>query len=477
MIEYQIENAIVFQPARFRLVYNEIEKKLSKTETKVLLLLCKYALNVVERGVFLRDIWDDREGSDANLNKSVLNLRRKFQILGYVSSIETVPRVGYMLRLNAFAIEAMMITPEAANAQPEAVDAQPEAVDAQPEAVDALPEAVDALPEAVDALPEAVDALPVSTSNPPTKKTLAPAGYRRFLPYLILVVAALLPIPLYRLYALYIAREDIPLAHKMAYVSPLLTIFEMAGVEQSVNYPAFISQLRTDSRMLVSISNSAISFIGTTNEGQRNWSKVFILDQDKNINSQLACIANYIKNSRFIDNDLPQKYATAGAEHGSAFHKKRFFSPCTDTQPGYLGEIIVNSTHYPGDSTKSRMPSSLIQNVLFNDKHDDPVFHFTSISRVNHINEGKHIFDFFVNLSIKSLKIEFINQRKISSNKYINMIFNEYEDDEIFLKSLSAKDDFGITVLSSAFDGTLSEGIAFSDKLLEPFQKELSDKK
>ena len=418
MVEYKIGGALLFQPSNFRFFYEDKEISLNQKETEVLQLLCKHQQQVVERARFMQEVWGDKEGADISLNKSILSLRRKFESLGYLDAIKTVPRVGYMLRLDTLSIEVVATEPQMVNELLE------------------------------------------TTQNMRAEEKALSSRFNHRLPYLLLIGAVLL---LVLLYALYMKKETSPLSYKMAYKSPSLTVLEMADVTQYINYPSFTSRLPSDYRMLVSISNSAVSFIGKRNDHQ-NWSKVFILDGNTNINTQLTCIASYIdKTSTLTNSDvLP---TSINSEQGLVFHKKRFYSPCLNIQPDYIGEIAINSTHYPTDDPKYREPSSLIQNVFFYDNDKKPVFHFTSVSRVIHLYEGKSELDFFVHFQIKSLKIDTIDQQKIDNNKYINMVFNEYESDNIFLKSITSSNSNSnsnsnsVTTISSVFDGTLSESI------------------
>lgn len=412
MVEYKIDGVIIFQPTNFRFFYKHKEISLNQKETEVLQLLCYHQQQVVERTRFMREVWGDKDGADISLNKSILSLRRKFESLGYLDAIKTVPRVGYMLRLDTLVIEVLETEPQVSNELP---------------------------------------------SNIPADGIILSSRFNNRLPYLLLIGAVLLCT---LLYILYFEKKTSPLSYKTAYENPSLTVLEMADVNQSVNYPEFASRLPSDYRMLVSISNNAVSFIGKSNDYQ-SWSKVFIIDGDAGINTQLACIANYIvKTSKLNNNDISP--ASISPQNGLVFHKKLFYSPCLDIQPDYIGEISINSTHYPTNAPKSKEPSSLIQNVFFYDNHSEPVFHFTSVSRVTHLHEGTNELDFLVRLQVKSLKIDTIDQNKIDNNKYINMIFNEYESDNAFLKSITSSSSSSVTTISSVFDGTLSESVRLS---------------
>lgn len=411
MVEYKIDGVLIFQPTNFRLLYMHKEISLNQKETEVLQLLCNHQQQVVERTRFTQEVWGDKDGADISLNKSILSLRRKFESLGYLDAIKTVPRVGYMLRLDTLAIEVLTTESQASNERP---------------------------------------------SNIPANNIILSSRSNHRLPYLLLILIGVVLL-LTLLYTLYLKKKPNPISYKMAYESPSLTILEMANVNQSVNYPAFTSRLPSDYSMLVSISNNAVSFIGKSNDYQ-SWSKVFILDENASINTQLTCIASYIaKKSKLINNDISP--TSISPQQGLVFHKKLFYSPCLDIQPDYIGEIAINSTHYPTDAPRSKEPSSLIQNVSFYDNHSEPVFHFTSVSRVTHFYEGTNELDFLVRLQVKSLKIGTIDQNKIDNNKFINMIFNEYESDNIFLRSVSSSNNNSVTIISSVFDGSLSESI------------------
>ena len=430
MVEYNIEGALLFQPASFRFFYHEKEIPLSQKETDVLQLLCRHQQQVVERKTFIQEVWGDKEGGDISLNKSILTLRRKFESLGYLDAINTVPRVGYMLRLNVLAIEVMATEQERVTEQPEITSNVP------------------------------AD-FPAEGKTPLTR-------YKRSLPYLFLMVTGFLSFLLYQLYVLYIGKEASPLAYKTAYESPSLTIIEMADFNQSVNYSEFISRLPANKRMQFSISNSAISLI-QENTDHQSWPRIFIKDPNTNINTQLTCIADYIKNtSYFTEKDAKIMYAASGSKHKENFQKKHFYSPCLDGSPHYLGDVSTTLSYYSRNLPKATQPSSWIQNVLLHDNNGELVFNFQVIYRASYLYEGKGINknDFLVKLSQRSIKINHIDQHEIKNNHNFKIIFNEYEDDDIFVKSLKSADGMNRTVLSSIFDGTLSHGL--SNREVEP---------
>ncbi|OXX34397.1 winged helix-turn-helix domain-containing protein, partial [Vibrio sp. V14_P6S14T42] len=99
-IQYKHSDKFIFEPETFRLILETKELKLSHKESAVLEQLCSNAMRVVERRTLLTQIWGDRESSDISLNKNILLLRRKFESIGIKNAIDTVPRVGYILKLD-----------------------------------------------------------------------------------------------------------------------------------------------------------------------------------------------------------------------------------------------------------------------------------------------------------------------------------------------------------------------------------------
>ncbi|MDQ1886085.1 winged helix-turn-helix domain-containing protein [Aeromonas salmonicida] len=413
MVEYNIEGVLLFQPASFRLFYFDKEIQLSQKETGVLQYLCDHGPQVVERKTFIQELWGDSEGADISLNKSILTLRRKFESLGYLDAINTVPRVGYMLRLHVLAINV------AAAEQPK-----------------------------------------INSRLPAEGKTTT-SRFKRGLLYLILIVAGLLSVLLYQLDILYMGKEATPLSYKMAYDSPSLTIIEMAGLKQSVNYPAFISRLPSDNKIQVSISNTAISLLDHSN-GTQSWVKVFIQDPGTNINDQLTCIADYITNSPPVaDKDAKTAHANSGLEHDDTFQIRQIYTPCLAGTTKHTGDVSTTLTHYSRTLPKGNQPSSWLQQVSFSDNSGALVFDFQVIYRATYLYKSVGVNKnlFLLKLSQRSIKLQQVEQERINNNKYFKIIFNEYEDDDIFVRSLSSVDKKSITVLSSVFDGTISHGL------------------
>ncbi|HAU4897006.1 TPA: winged helix-turn-helix transcriptional regulator [Aeromonas hydrophila] len=98
---FLIGDKFILEPDRYRLITHNKETPLSQKETELLVTLCTFSLSVVERGYLLNSIWGNSESGDIGLNKNILMLRRKFESFGVKNAIKTVPRIGYMLLLEA----------------------------------------------------------------------------------------------------------------------------------------------------------------------------------------------------------------------------------------------------------------------------------------------------------------------------------------------------------------------------------------
>ncbi|WP_421251380.1 winged helix-turn-helix domain-containing protein [Aeromonas sp. 600584] len=103
---FLIGDKFILEPDRYRLITHNKETPLSKKETELLVTLCTFSLSVVERSHLVNYIWGNSESGDIGLNKNILMLRRKFESFGVKNAIQTVPRIGYMLLLEAKPVPA-----------------------------------------------------------------------------------------------------------------------------------------------------------------------------------------------------------------------------------------------------------------------------------------------------------------------------------------------------------------------------------
>ena len=98
MARYVIAGKITFNPHLYTLGNtNGHDLRLSSKESEVLELLCQHQATTVTRQFLFEHAWPNGSGTDGHLNRIVLLLRRKFDVLGETDAIKTVPKVGYVL--------------------------------------------------------------------------------------------------------------------------------------------------------------------------------------------------------------------------------------------------------------------------------------------------------------------------------------------------------------------------------------------
>ncbi|WP_265435884.1 winged helix-turn-helix domain-containing protein, partial [Aeromonas media] len=98
MARYVIARKITFNPHLYTLGNTDgHDLRLSSKESEVLELLCQHQATTVTRQFLFEHAWPNGSGTDGHLNRIILLLRRKFDVLGEVDAIKTVPKVGYIL--------------------------------------------------------------------------------------------------------------------------------------------------------------------------------------------------------------------------------------------------------------------------------------------------------------------------------------------------------------------------------------------
>ncbi len=97
MPSYDIAESIRFDTELYTLTKGELSVRLSRKETEVLAVLCIHSDTTVTRQFLFDNAWPNGTGSDGHLNRVILLLRRKFDSLGALDAIKTIPKVGYIL--------------------------------------------------------------------------------------------------------------------------------------------------------------------------------------------------------------------------------------------------------------------------------------------------------------------------------------------------------------------------------------------
>lgn len=399
--QYKYNDVFIFEPQTFRIILAEKEIKLSHKESAVLAMLCENAMRVVERKTLLADIWDDVENSDVSLNKSILFLRRKFESIGLDKAIDTIPRVGYTLRLAVETTHSTdLSTQESVHEDNEKTD------DVEKPGLQVMPK----------------------SSRVKTGIIIASA----------ILLTLLLSTLAYRFYSPETTANDNsaknPLSlSKSGNSTNGRSLLYTNDVVAPDAYVKFIDLIKPEKRFYALVSKSALSYIDI-NKGT-NWQLTFLLDNKADINAQLACAANYINSYQptplSMDN-LP----------GMFFVRLRFYRVCTTT-PDYIGEMVIKTTR---PLEEDRESLTLTQDFTFTGYTGKVIFHLKRISRA--YTQGNDA----VYLSVKSIGVQSVNQEILQTDNNTNQVFNQFTQDDIY--QVTVDKEHGIFA-STPFGGLL----------------------
>lgn len=398
-IQYKYADKFIFEPETFRLILEKKEIKLSHKESAVLVQLCINATRVVDRRTMLTEIWGDRESSDISLNKNILLLRRKFESIGIKNAIDTVPRVGYILKLD---IETMQ--GDSLAHREEIIDdsINTEKLDANNSSKKAINKLIPVIlilsiiivTSIVINLTEKEKITEISLIRPDNKDNQRTIIYTNDIPE--------------NDYKKYITLSDL--------------------VNKSIHYYALIS-------------NEAISFINLDKKQNMTWQKTFLIDKNKDLSSQIKCMANYI-------NSYEAKPLNVKNIPGMTFVRLNFYRSCSESD-AFIGTMLIKST------TTDDGTSTWTQDFSFTGKNDEVLFHLKRFSRAYNSKKSMH-------LDIKSFTIDYVKQEALQLDFDLNRIFNQFTQDDIYLKTVDKQRKI---YLSSVFGGILFHVSTFQNNM------------
>ncbi|MGY3863306.1 winged helix-turn-helix domain-containing protein [Aeromonas lacus] len=270
-----------FEPKIFKILSGRKELKLSIKEVDVLTILCEHQMQVVERKKLISEIWNDQESSDIGLNKTILLLRRKFESIGLVDAIETIPRIGYVLRLK---IECLLVSDEAEAEQ---------------------------------------------------QKSLPRIGIAFFIVTIISVTSALVVRGSHSVTEDYFSTPPNNIKKYQGSTGQKQLLF-MGGVSSLVNYNAIFNKIGIFNFYAL-LSKNAFSIIKIDGSHDIKWRGVYLVNSFHDINSQLSCIIDDI-------NKHSNEYVVRNEKNHSLVYYGDYFSECNGT-PRHIGTIRVNSTN------------------------------------------------------------------------------------------------------------------------------------
>ncbi|HGF7522089.1 winged helix-turn-helix domain-containing protein [Vibrio cholerae] len=403
-IQYKHSDTFIFEPETFRLVLETKEIKLSLKESAVLQKLCEDSMRVVDRRAMLTDIWGDSESSDISLNKTILQLRRKFESIGLNGVIDTVPRVGYILKI---AIEKQQ--------------------------GDSLAHRAEIIDEDLE-VPEAIPTNIIHSSHTSHKPKITQTRLV-VLSTIILVISGLI----FSVFKLVLSDKNsaqtnhdflIDIPNDQEQGRTLLFADNLSEVDHT-KYMTLSKYIKEDISYYALASKSALSFIRLGSKSETTWQKTFLINPNREIATQIKCIVNYI-------NEYKPQPISVKPLAGMSYVRLNFYRPC-GTEDSYLGYILIKST------VNEKSGSTWTQDLSFIDKHGDSLFHLKRFSRALRKSEATA-------LNIKSFHVDYVNQEALQLKPEIHDIFNQFTQDEISLKTIDKVNEI---YASSVFGGVL----------------------
>ncbi|EGQ9299071.1 helix-turn-helix domain-containing protein [Vibrio parahaemolyticus] len=396
--QYKHLDIFIFEPDTFRLVLETKEIKLSHKESAVLQQLCENAMRVVNRRAILADIWGDSESSDIGLNKIILQLRRKFESIGLKATIETIPRVGYMLKLR---IEIVQGYP---------LDHKDEIVGDESEDT-------------------TVNSQAEPKKSVRKQRTILIATAITLLTFLFVFITLQLGVVDYR------SQQNTPgisifKPHAQEQGRTLLYADNISASDHE-NYMELSKYVNENIRYYAIATKSSLSFINLDSKQNKIWQKTFLMDPNREMLTQIKCIANDI-------NQYKAQPIKVKATPGMKYIRLNFYRPCKEDD-AYLGWLLIQST------VKDESESMWVQDFSFTDNKGDLIFQLKRFSRAQIGADEK-------SLKVKSLHVDYVNQEALQLNSDFNNIFNQVTQDEVLLKSIDKQHNIYI---SSAFGGIL----------------------
>lgn len=416
--QYQHNDVFTFEPETFRIILEKKEIKLSHKEAAVLVILCDNAMKVVERKDLLKLIWNDRDSSDISLNKNILLLRRKFESIGINKAIDTIPRVGYMLRLDIDTVQGatmsnrdVVITDNEEDINESDYKAEQLRYDTGVDNYKRL--TIFGLVIAVISFFSFIYIITKPHTEANTSELPATLGNMK----------------------------------NVDSLTPGRTLLYTDEIKPSQDYNDFDKKIDKSKTYYALLSKEALSYIDIDPERKIIWQKTFFVDLNGKISNQLECIANYINSykatPRNVD-DVP----------GMSFVRLKFYRACkTEKQPDYIGEMLIKSTLLSRGSSSS----TWTQDFSFTSDSAKTLFHFKRISRT-HISESEPK---YLHLAIKSLNVDNIEQDLIQRDYDVNYIFNQFTQDDIYQTFINKELNVFAT---SPFGGILFHVKRFSEQ-------------
>lgn len=388
--QYKYNDTFTFEPETYRIILDEKEIKLSQKETVLLEVLCDNSQRVVERKKILDDIWGETESRDISLNKTILLLRRKFESIGIFNSIETIPRVGYIFKL---AVEL----------------GHGDELSHREEVITTTDDS-----DGADAREEL--------------RLFERGRLKKYILVFFVVTTVILSAIL--LYPLSTEKEEhsaelgqLEKIKKLATKNASRMILYTEDIRSPALYRYIDDLVNEDRRFYALASKNAFSYLDVNPKDNIVWQKTFLIDDRLDVKKQLECIANNINQESIspIDvHDVP----------GMSFVRLRFYRPC-NIKADYIGNMLIKTT---GIDDEGIDQAAWAQDFTFKDAKQKVIFHIKKVSRAYFYEDG------FKHLEIKSLNVSEIDQYILQKDRDIYDIFNQFTQDDLYLRTIKKHD-------------------------------------
>lgn len=342
---YVIGDSFILEPDRYRLLSHDKETPLSQKETELLVLLCVSSLSVVERNYLLDSIWKNSESGDIGLNKNILMLRRKFESLGIKNAIQTVPRIGYMLLLEAKIVT--MDNPIERASIKRVKEEESKSTHVEP--------------------PYSGDSVDVTGNH---------VAWRWFVPKIALISLLLVITCIYFILPLRDDNKNRLIDSVDRYESPLGVLFIQKDIEGEMSdsmthvineINRVFSRVADHAKYYILASQDNISVVSISRDGTRKQSNFLVDNGVSNFREELLCAVN-----NMISNERQVQTNTRVSSSNVKFVSMRFFGSCHDKT--FLLDLNIKRNGHPNKI------KTLLQNFTAKNDQGITLFHFDRTS-------------------------------------------------------------------------------------------------
>lgn len=434
--KFIIAGEVTFEPDAFRLIFNQRELILSHKEAILLCYLCENSMKVVPRAELIDSIWGGSESSDVGLNKTILMIRRKFESFGILNGINTISRVGYMLRLE---VKILQDTSNHSYISSELHDDETRLdlceLDQQLHGEESLENTT-------------------NRNKRVTRYYIFSCWQFLSMPirvWLLFCLVGIITAITYYYNEKYHEHTFRDLVHKKIVNGNILYTKDV----KSISFLENAMSMLHDQNYWMMVSKDAISYIHMQ-DSKPEWQKLFFINERKPLAEQLQCVVEHI-NDNVVDFVTMTKPVS-----GMDYIRSYIYTPCEKKRGSDgLGELFIRYTQFPDKA------GIMVQNVSFFNMDKKTVFKFKKISEYhadftrttykeyNLTKKVKHA-------KTKSIMFSELNQRLFQSNPLYARVLEELTSDDKYMLTLDKEHNINA---DSTFQGMLYFDNIYNDSI------------